>query len=241
MGLDTVELVMEIETAFDVRFSDTEAQSCRTVGDVFDLILAKSPGLRRNTGCLSGIAFYRLRRSCLPLLDAQRAEFRPRTALLRLIRQDDLPGVWSQLERLLGYRLPPLARDPCLDRWARRSSVWLVACIMSAIVAAAIDERLAVLFAISAAYSLLFCLGCMAAEYLLPVSELPDDITTVGDLARSIRWHYRNEADASARQALDAATNAAWDRLVAIICKELAVEKEQVTPEADIVRDLGAD
>lgn len=103
------------------------------------------------------------------------------------------------------------------------------------------DERLAALLLIGAGYSLLFCLGCMAAEYTLPANELPDGIATVGDLARSIRWRYRYEADVSARQSLDAVTTAAWDRLVAIICKELAVAKEQVTPDAEFVRDLGAD
>lgn len=241
MGLDTVELVMEIEEEFGLHFSDSEAQSCRTVGDVFDLILEKSPHLKRNGGCLSRVAFYRLRRACLPLLEVDREAFRPRTALSQLVAQDELPGLWAKLEAALGFDLPSLRRDDHFDRGARRSLLWFLGCFIAFVLTAAMHPLLAILFGVGAVYSLLYCLVCTALETRLPFDELPSDLVTVGDLASSIRWHYREEADTAARRELDTATEKAWNRLVTIICQQLAVKREQVTPEADIVIDLGSE
>jgi acyl carrier protein len=42
MGLDTVELVMEIEEAFDISIPDDRASKMLTVGDVYEFILEKT-------------------------------------------------------------------------------------------------------------------------------------------------------------------------------------------------------
>jgi acyl carrier protein len=41
MGLDTVELVMEIEDEFNICIPDEDAERIRTVGDVYHFILAQ--------------------------------------------------------------------------------------------------------------------------------------------------------------------------------------------------------
>ncbi len=41
MGLDTVELVMEIEDAFDISIPDDQASKMLTVGDVYEFILER--------------------------------------------------------------------------------------------------------------------------------------------------------------------------------------------------------
>jgi hypothetical protein len=53
MGLDRVELVMEIQTTFGVNVADSNATDIRTVGDLFDVIVeltATEPGVDRYSG-----------------------------------------------------------------------------------------------------------------------------------------------------------------------------------------------
>ena len=41
MGLDSLELVCKIEQEFEIEFLNEEAEEMQTVGDIFELILAK--------------------------------------------------------------------------------------------------------------------------------------------------------------------------------------------------------
>ncbi len=63
MGLAAVELLMEIEEAFDISIPDDRASRMRTVGDLYELILEMTADttLESNT-CLTAAAFYELRR-----------------------------------------------------------------------------------------------------------------------------------------------------------------------------------
>ena len=62
MGLDTVELVMEIEQAFDISIPDDRASRMLTVGDVYEFILEKTGDTLQSNTCLKAAAFYELRR-----------------------------------------------------------------------------------------------------------------------------------------------------------------------------------
>lgn len=41
MGLDTVELLMDVEETFDIEISDKEASEIETVGEFYDVVLTK--------------------------------------------------------------------------------------------------------------------------------------------------------------------------------------------------------
>ena len=62
--LDDVELVEDIEKAFGVRLPDGELSNCHTVGDLFDLVLARIPDRSATADrCATAMCFYRLRRA----------------------------------------------------------------------------------------------------------------------------------------------------------------------------------
>src|ERR1700722_12370853 len=66
MGLDTVELVMEIEEAFDLTIPDEEAEKIQTIGQAYRYILARLAGPVDGTAvCLSAATFYFLRRKLM--------------------------------------------------------------------------------------------------------------------------------------------------------------------------------
>jgi|ERR1700737_4707724 len=59
---DDVDARRAVEQAFAVKLSDSEAQRCETVGQLFDLVLSKlNVSEKRNIGCPTAVAFFRLR------------------------------------------------------------------------------------------------------------------------------------------------------------------------------------
>ena len=48
MGLDTVELVIEVEKAFDISILDADAEKIITVGQLYDCVVSKLPAHERN-------------------------------------------------------------------------------------------------------------------------------------------------------------------------------------------------
>jgi acyl carrier protein len=46
MGLDTVEIVINVENRFGIEISDAEATSCTTPGMLSDLVLLRGRGFR---------------------------------------------------------------------------------------------------------------------------------------------------------------------------------------------------
>src|SRR5262249_16894428 len=82
MGLDTVELVMEVEEAFGITIPDQEAEKIQTVGDLYHYILATLGGPPLTTpGCLSAAAFYRLRRQLMGRFRIERRRIQPASTL----------------------------------------------------------------------------------------------------------------------------------------------------------------
>jgi hypothetical protein len=71
MGLDSVELIMEVETAFDIRISDPEAEKIITVGDLYETVwkyIRQEPDGR----CTSQMLFYMIRRKMVESLELAR-------------------------------------------------------------------------------------------------------------------------------------------------------------------------
>jgi hypothetical protein len=111
MGLDTVELVMEIEEAFDLTIPDEEAEKIQTIGQAYRYILARLDGPVDGTAvCLSAATFYFLRRKLMGCLRIQRPRIRPDSALEDLIPAANRRVHWHRLRESLGWKLPDLLR-----------------------------------------------------------------------------------------------------------------------------------
>lgn len=124
MGLDGVELVMEIEEEFGIKLSENDARFMKSVNDIVTVVAAKvaSPGdsagaasrlkelsiirkgdrVRRQAPC-----FYRLRQILSDSLLVNNRLIRPDTDLRRLIPAAQRVYIWQDL-RAAGFTLPPL-------------------------------------------------------------------------------------------------------------------------------------
>lgn len=117
-GLDAVDAVKELETIFQIKIENAEAEKIQNVGDLFGLIIAKCPP--SETGkCASAMAFYRLRQAL------GRSDLAPSSDITYLNRL----GAKSALQRLAqqtGLTMPQ-------SRFARLGQSGCTAAIVSCI------------------------------------------------------------------------------------------------------------
>jgi acyl carrier protein len=107
MGLDGVELLMELEETFNFQISDDEAGAVRTAGDLYRLVLSR---LRRKTSerCVSSAAFYRLRRALASVLGVPRSGVRLDRPFEEFVPVASRHADWKRLQEAMVLRLPPL-------------------------------------------------------------------------------------------------------------------------------------
>ena len=84
MGLDTVELVMEIEDEFGLSIPDADAEMIQTVGQMHAYVCGKLRPTKEPV-CPSARAFYRLRRALRRAQPVPRRCVRPSSLVSRLI------------------------------------------------------------------------------------------------------------------------------------------------------------
>jgi acyl carrier protein len=234
MGLDSVYLVIEVEQAFGVRFSDREVENTRTVGQFHEL-LCRSLGAQASDRCLTQAAFYRVRSALIELAGAERAAVRPGADLATLLPLDKRGAFWDRFASSSGLVLPrlePVWREPHWRWWPAFAWAAFALVIWGAIVA--ILTGSAVLL-VAGLWVALLCILGTAMMALAPVEALGRDFETVGGLARCV---VEENLDRFTAPAADS-DGAIWRRLRGIICEHLGISESEVQRETDFVRDLG--
>ncbi len=108
MGLDSVELIMEVEDEFEIVIPDDEASQIQEVGALVECVVNKcerAPRLR----CVSSHAFYRIRSTLVNLAGVSRRDVHPSSELAALVPVESRARVWRHLGDM-GLRLPALQR-----------------------------------------------------------------------------------------------------------------------------------
>lgn len=170
MGLDAVEIVMDLEEAFGICIPDEEATQLRRFGDLIRYIQSRV-NLSEGDVCATSLAFYRIRNHLMRQLLVDRSAVRPATSLEELVPANRRRDWWKDLQTSEGSRLPPLGRP-----------VWL--------------ERTVFILIVSACISLLISwylvVGCIAGAVLVALftrplaTRFPAGCWTVGDLAHRL-------------------------------------------------------
>lgn len=109
MGLDVLELVLEVEKTFSITVDERDGPTLATVGDLHRYVLERL-GPEDRAGCLSNVAFYRLRRALTDTFGFDRARVRPETSVETLLPRGSRPDDWRRLRASLGLTLPALER-----------------------------------------------------------------------------------------------------------------------------------
>lgn len=232
MGLDTVELVLEIEEAFDISIPDDRASRMLTVGDVYDFLLEKSAeSTLTSSTCLTAVAFYELRRQ-LRSLGLAKSQFRPRTRIDTVIPLVGRRYYWHALSLKMDLRFPRLERPS----WLTLLNCMLVATLVpvSFLITARPNLLTGFAFSIVAGITstavLLFLTNPLAiypASTCLTMRDLVTNLVALNYNKLASRHSTRSPSDI-------------WNALQLIVAEQLGVERRSVVPSARFVQDLGA-
>jgi hypothetical protein len=120
---DPMAVVMDIEERFGITIADEEAEKIRTMGQLYDFVLARVARGQAQV-CVTSAAFYRLRRALGEVCGVPRGRVRPRARLEQLVPLADRPRYWQELRaRLSDLHLPGLRRPAWLVRRIEAASL----------------------------------------------------------------------------------------------------------------------
>lgn len=233
MGLDSVELAMEVEDEFSIRLSDAECEQVRTVADIAALVISKLP--RADGACPSARGFYQLRRQVMSLTGKARGDIRPTAPLEQLFPSRDRRRQWMALRTGDQY-VPALALCGRIDGMLLTISgvlsfAWFVASLLAAL-------QYGWLFGAGVCLAG-YLLGCLVVKRLSAVlaSEFPCGCATFGDLVRA---SLPLEVPSAAAEQL-ALHHRVMETVRRLTANQLGLPLEEVKPESRLVDDLGMD
>jgi acyl carrier protein len=230
MGLDAVEMVMEVEDAFDIRLEDHEVEKVRTPGHLIDLVMAKVAVVNSSV-CLTQRAFNRVRAGLLRYSGLSRQQIFPAAKLATLISKPRRRELILALASDLGTGpLPVLIRPAGMKNSLFGFSVLSGLC--AAIVAP--SPSLVVSFLILAVTA-----ACVGAIGVFATHTLRTEFAeSVRDVAHLSRWVMAHKAD------LATPLQTAWTRdQIAARVREIVIEcldcEAHYREDALFVEDLG--
>jgi len=231
MGLDSVELVMNVEERFNIALPDNQCSRVRTVADLAALVMANLPA--DNGRCQSAVTFHELRRWLMAHAGNERRRIRPDTRLADLL--PDPRAAWARLVRHRPYapRLVPIARNRQILAWA--SCVLLAAWITAfALIWVRLGSTIASGFSTVALFS-----GVTAIVHIRKrlACHFPDGIETVADLSHRLTPLALPANEHRSRPAVERQVLEDVRKLTA---EQLNLPLERVKPESSF-RDLGLD
>jgi hypothetical protein len=234
MGLDAIEIVMEVEEAFDVRLEDAAVEEVRTPRDLIDLVMGKIVQADP-AGCLTQRAFNLLRAALLLQLPLKRRDIAPQARMADLVPRTYRKVLLDCLAAELGT--PPM---PSLVRPKWLVNLLVVGCIGLSIAIAVLILRHELWEHRGALFIIVFFTGVVTAFLARAATraccvEFSPQAATVGDLSRWIVAHKTDLAPSAPGK---------WTReQVAARIRDITIEQvgcaETYREDASFIQDLG--
>jgi acyl carrier protein len=240
MGLDLVELVMEVEEEFGICLPDERTAGIQTAGGLCDYVKERLAERDRRP-CLTASVFYRLRSALVGQLGIERKTVRPSRRLMELIPRRNRRAVWRTVGWICHLQMPCLEYPPWMKRLLKGLFVW-GSILAGGVVLWALCLDCSLQAVVSLALALFFGLILVLAGAAWATSPLavcfPSGCGTLAEAVRSItkrnygdpRWHRGTSNEQEV-----------WGKLQRIIGDIAGVAPEKVTQQSRLVGDLGLD
>jgi acyl carrier protein len=236
VGLEVVEIVMDVEETFGIALPDARVSEMQTVGELHECIV-EVLGRDMDETSLRQVVLEKL---CGVLSASERVDGENR--LSSLFPYYGRRRAWGRFEQAVGWPLPPLERPRAITGLLVAIAALLgwVAGLVAMFVFCPPDPPawLAAPLGLGFALVAIYSLWRLGRRLTIPLARCwPRGLETVGDLADFIiRQHYgrvvKREEGFSREEV--------WCILQGIVADVLHVDRERVTPGARLVEDLGA-
>lgn len=232
MGIDTLELIMNVEDAFDIKIHDDDAQRLATVGELYDYVVERTALALPGT-CLTASTFYALQdgmRKC----DVTK-RFGPSTKLSDVIPPTGRRRFWHRLGNSTQLRLPKLVRPGWLVSTNAVLIIGASASIAYIVMGIEDIEVLSPLIGIIC----LFVFGYVTTFITEPLAtQIDTSFDSFRGLSEQVlalnRAKLKKEHGAMGRGDI-------WVLLREIIVDCLGVDHDEIERNANFVKDLGCE
>lgn len=236
MGLDLIELELEVEREFDITITNEAAQEIATPRQLAAYVQTRllgrqaAGGAGRRVKCASQVAFYRLRAALVKIAGVPRRDVRPDTRLADLLPADQVPAQWRKLARALGMRaLPRLqpSRGQVRGTWMLGSVIGLPLCWYGHLHGGVFVAGLALVLA-------LFFAGVLMDRV---ARQIPDGVATVRAL---VPYVPRPAGVPPVLAAQDGSVDPViLGRVIELTARIVGLPPDRIEPDQRFIEDLG--
>ena len=227
MGLDAVELVMDVEDHFGISIQNAEAEHVRTVVDLVALIQSRINAAHL-AHCPTLVAFLKLRSFARDIASDDRLRVPTGTLLVDALDRSQRKRLWKRFGELLGSPPPGMRRPPLL----RKALVGLaIASIACAVISAAMIDLAILPATLGLAALLILVLHLVTTPFRF---HPPNSLSTFGALSRRVAG-----VTVATKLLHLSSGDAILAELTPIVVDTLGVDAAEVVPSALFIEDLG--
>lgn len=238
MGLEMVELTMEAEESFGIKIPDEALSNVRTVADFAAVIFSRLPADRRTLPsaepCPTAHEFYQLRQYLVESVGLTQTRIRPTTRLADLFGKD-LRTNWDALH-LYRPNMPRLTVPDKLD-----GCLLLTTAVLILVMPLVVSLQWVLHGPWLGMPLAIFSLALLLALLKLPAyffGTIPGELVTVSDLVRRLCLSEQRLDPTSPPLVLT--QNDVLQEVRRITAEQFCLRLEEVHPQSDFVKDLGA-
>jgi hypothetical protein len=226
MGLDFVEIVMDVEKTFGIRFRSDEFGSIQTVGDFISLIRLRIVAAD-NVACPSLSQFLQLRSLVREVASKPDLRIRPSEQLQSSLSSHEIRRLWQLMQERFGI-YPATLQLPCF-LWYAGLLIILTILIGSVWYSMAIDSFLLPLAIFASAFITIFLI-VMSAQFR---SVPPKGWATFGDVTRQLSGTVVASRNLHLRS-----DELILEKIRPIFSDILNVNPNEIVPSARLIEDL---
>lgn len=231
MGLDVVELVMEIEDEFGISIQDKDAEKLQTMSDTQKYLqnILKS---RKKFPCPNQHAFYQIRKALMKTGRFSRNTISPRSETQQFIPSENKHQFWKDFGDRIDLKLPSLALNSKIIKGSLIAPL-----IVLVIVFCWNIENNGFIYATGSALCSLMVAFIIIGIFLLALKciptlniDIPSGCKTLKEISIFIACrNYLPE---------NLPTDNIWNRLCRVVSEVAGVEEKELKPETSFIHDL---